>query len=232
MTTLLRIDASARRSDNPMPQHNSISRQLADTFVGAWEHNLPETGIIERDLGLAPPDFISQAWIAAVFRPESERSPTQRALLTQSDTMIDELRRADIVVLSTPMYNYGMPAALKAWFDQIVRIGETFTFDLDRGDYPLEPILSGKTLVLLTSSGEFGFAGGGMREAHNHLAPHIRTLGPYLGASQIIEIGAEYQEFGGKRHAASVREAHEDAREAAERLAREVGTIRPATVAP
>ncbi len=50
------------------------------------------------------------------------------------------------------MYNYGMPAALKAWFDQIIRINKTFTFDLARGDFPLEPIMSGKTLVLLTSS--------------------------------------------------------------------------------
>jgi FMN-dependent NADH-azoreductase len=54
------------------------------------------------------------------------------------------------------MHNYGMPAVLKAWFDQVVRIQKSFTFDLARGDRPLEPILSGKTLVALNSCGQFG----------------------------------------------------------------------------
>ena len=60
-----------------------------------------------------------------------------------------------------------MPAALKAWFDQVVRIDKTFTFDLTRGDAPLEPILVGKTLILLTSWGEFGFAAGGPNEGRD-----------------------------------------------------------------
>lgn len=81
----------------------------------------------------------------------------QQRALALSDELVDELERAEVLVLGTPMYNYGMPTALKGWVDHVIRINRTFSFDLARGDFPLRPILSGKTLVLLTSSGEFGF---------------------------------------------------------------------------
>ena len=97
------------------------------------------------------------------------------------------------------MYNYGMPAALKAWFDQVVRIGKTFTFDLARGDRPLEPMFSGKTLVLLTSWGEFGFGSGELNQGRDSLTPHVRTASRYLGVDEFHHIGIEYQEFGDRR---------------------------------
>ena len=111
------------------------------------------------------------------------------------------------------MYNYGMPSSLKAWFDQVIRINKTFSFDLARGDFPLEPILSGKTLVILTSSGEFGFDTGGVRERMNHLVPHINTCSFYLGVSgddRMHHIGIEYQEFGDERHRRSIDVAQSD----------------------
>ena len=106
------------------------------------------------------------------------------------------------------MYNYGMPAHLKAWVDQVIRVGRTFSFDLARGDWPLEPILSGKTMVLLTSCGEFGFGLGGIREGMNHLDTHLRTASRYLGVGEIHHLAIEYQEFGDERHARSVARAH------------------------
>ncbi len=106
------------------------------------------------------------------------------------------------------MYNYGMPSALKAWFDQIIRINKTFTFDLARGDEPLEPTLSGKHLVTLSSRGEFGFEPGGAREHRNHLDPHIRTCSKFLGVVEDHLIAIEYQEFGDERHKQSVEKAH------------------------
>jgi FMN-dependent NADH-azoreductase len=89
-------------------------------------------------------------------------------------------------------------------------VGKTFTFDLARGNFPIEPVLSGKTLVLLTSSGEFGFGAGGVREHMNHLSPHIKELTKYLGVDQFYEIGSEYQEFADDRHTASVEKAKRD----------------------
>lgn len=176
MKTILHIDASARKTTNSVPDYNSISKSVAATFIDQWKENSPEDKIIHRDVGVNPPDFISQDWIAAVFTPDEAKTDEQKELLSLSDTLIDELDQADIIVMSSSMYNYGMPAALKAWFDQVIRIHKTFTFDLARGDFPLEPIMSGKTLVLITSSGEFGFEIGGIREKMNHLGPHVQTV--------------------------------------------------------
>ena len=135
MNTILRIDASVRRTDNSVAAYNSISRSLADSFVAQWEEAEPEVEVILRDVGMTPPDFICNDWIASVFTPDAERTEQQKNLVSLSDTLIDELDRADVLLISTPMYNYGMPAALKAWFDQIIRINKTFTFDLGRGDF-------------------------------------------------------------------------------------------------
>lgn len=121
-----------------------------------------------------------------------------------SDELISELEAADVVVIGTPMYNYGLPAMLKAWIDQVIRIGRKFSFDLTRGDWPLAPMLFGKSLVLLTSCGEFGFAPGGIRAEWNHHDSHLRTLSSYLGATYVHHIAIEYQEFGDERHARSV----------------------------
>lgn len=218
MATLLQIDASVRENCNPTPAYNSISKSIAATFVEQWQAINTEGKIIHRDVGTNPPDFINQDWIAAAFTPNDKKTDAQKALLSLSDTLISELERADIIVMSSPMYNYGMPAALKAWFDQVIRIHRTFSFDLARGDFPLEPIMSGKTLVLITSSGEFGFGIGEIRQKMNHLGPHIQTLSHYLGVETFHEINAEYQEFNDQRHITSVSNAHKAAKELAQEL--------------
>ncbi|MCM0148762.1 NAD(P)H-dependent oxidoreductase [Photobacterium galatheae] len=207
MTTILHIDASVRRTDNHTQSYNSISKQLSAVFIDSWMSNSPKDTVIYRDVGLCPPAFISQDWIAAVFTKEAQRTAEQHALLALSDELIAEVVAADVILMSSPMYNYGMPAALKAWFDQVVRINQTFSFDLNRGDFPLEPTLSGKSLVLVTSTGEFGFEPGGIREHMNHLGPHVQVLSKYLGVEYMHEVRAEYQEFGDRRHALSVSQA-------------------------
>ncbi|TDF34921.1 FMN-dependent NADH-azoreductase [Alteromonadaceae bacterium M269] len=204
MTTLLHIDASVRTISPYNDNHNSISKGIADRFVSAWKEEKPIDEYIYRDVGLNPPAFITQDWISAVFTPYEKRTQQQKNIVALSDQLIDEVTTADLIVISSPMYNYGMPAQLKAWFDQIVRVNKTFDFDLSRGDFPLQPLLSGKTLVIITSSGEFGFGPGGIRENMNHLTPHIRTLSKYLGVETIHEIASEYQEFGDERHKSSV----------------------------
>lgn len=218
--TVLLIEASARPLNNERASHSSLSRTLAHEFIKKLDEYSPDEEIIYRDVGALPPAFISHEWIGAVFTPENKRTEQQKQLLSQSDTLIDELVRADLIVISTPMYNYGMPAALKAWFDQVVRVNKTFTFDLSRGDFPLEPTLSGKTLVLITSAGEFGFFKGGIRQEMNHLGPHIKVLSKYLGVQTFYEINSEYQEFNDTRHqnsyANALRKVHFLARELAD----------------
>ena len=200
MTNILRIDASARNT-------RSLTRNLADTFMAAFLEACPKAEIMVRDIGAAPPPFITESWIAAAFKPAEDRTKFEKQTLQPSDELIAELRAADLIVLSTPLYNYGMPAALKAWVDQVIRVGETFSFDLARGDSPIEPILSGKTLIVLTSSGEFGFDPGGVRHSSDHLIPHLQTISKYLGVETADLIRIEYQEFGDQRHEQSKNDA-------------------------
>ena len=227
MSTLLHIDSSVRAANNPNPDHDSISKGIALRFIDTWKQNRPEDEYIYRDVGVNPPDFITQDWIGAVFTPEEQRTPAQKERLALSDKLIAEVEAADIILISSPMYNYGMPAQLKAWFDQIVRINKTFDFDLSRGDFPLQPLLSGKTLIIVTSSGEFGFEKGGIREDSGHLAPHLRTLSKYLGVNTMYEITAEYQEFGDDRHRRSVANAKDRAERIASKLS--ISTQAPAS---
>ena len=214
MTTILHIDASARHK-------RSISRDLSRVFIEAWLTERPHDVLIRRDLALDPPPHVTEAWIAAAFTSPAERDPSMRETLRWSDAAITEVEGADLLVIGTPMYNYGMPSVLKAWFDQVVRVGRTFSFDLARGDWPLQPLLSGKRLVVLSARGEFGFAPGGVRHGCNHLDPHIATCARYLGvADDAIEtIAVEYQEFGDKRHHRSLADAVGRAKERAAILA-------------
>ncbi|UTV98966.1 NAD(P)H-dependent oxidoreductase [Marinomonas rhizomae] len=210
MKNILHIDSSVRRTDNSTASYNSISKSFGRCFIKTWMNKNHQDKVVYRDLGLNPPSFICQDWIAAAFTPEQNRSESQQLVLAESDRYFDEVAQADIILITAPMYNYGMPAVLKAWFDQMLRVNKTFTFDLARGDFPIEPILSGKTLVLLTSSGEFGFGFGGVREHMNHLGPHIKQLAKYLGVDRFYEIGSEYQEFADDRHAASREKAKQE----------------------
>lgn len=200
MTTLLHIDASARTT-------RSLSRELSRHFIAQWQARRPDDTVLRHDVGVNPPPLVSEAWIAAAFTAAERRTNAQREVLHVSDALIDDLERADVIVIGTPMYNYGMPAALKAWFDQVIRVNRTFSFDLARGDTPLAPTLRGKTLVVLASRGEFGFEPGGMRERMNHLETHISTCAHYLGVDEEHRIAIDYQEFGDDRHRDSVASA-------------------------
>lgn len=200
MTTILHIDASVRGE-------RSISRTLSRAFVGHWLEREPDALVLARDVGRNPPPFVTEAWVAAAFTPPETRRPDQNEELRLSDELIDELDRADVIVIGTPMYNYGMPAGLKSWFDKVIRIGQTFSFDLARGDFPLEPVMSGKTLVVLSSRGEFGFGPGGVRERMNHLETHIFTCAHYLGVKESHVIAVDYQEFDDERHRQSLADA-------------------------
>ena len=215
MTVLLRVDASARLD-------RSITRELTDRFIDSWRTSEPNVQVVPRDVGRQPPSIVSEASIRAAFTPPEQRTPAMNDMLAESETLIDEVRRADVLVLGAPLYNYGLPASLKAWIDQIVRPGETFSFDLQRGDFPIQSTLSGKSLVVLSSRGEFGFEPGGVRDGWNHMNPHLRTVATRLlgiAAKDIYEIASEYQEFDDNRHQRSREQALHDAAELGSRLA-------------
>ena len=216
MTTLLQIDASARVT-------RSLSRGLTTAFAEHWQKAHPNDTWFKRDVGLNPPSAISEDWIAAAFTPIEQRIPEQVAALQESDQLLAELESADVIVIGTPMYNYGMPSALKAWIDQVIRIGRTFSFDLARGEQPIEPIQTGKILVILTASGEGGFESGGLHAAQNHLDTAIITASRLLGVSEHHVIRIEYQEFGDDRHQQSKAAAYAAIPRLVEQLSQKLG---------
>ncbi|MDO6525082.1 NAD(P)H-dependent oxidoreductase [Motilimonas sp. 1_MG-2023] len=218
MKNILYVSASVRKFHPTQLHHVSISRMLGDTFIDEFKRQYNQVEVTHRDLSLTPPMFIDEAFIAAAFA-KGELSEQQRTVLAQSDRLIDEVSKADIIMISSPMYNYGMPAVLKAWFDLVIRVDKTFSFDLGRGDQPLAPILSGKQVVLLASWGEFDFKKGEAKSEFNHLSRHIEQLSPYLGADAFYEIASEYQEFNDDRHRASKQQALVAVQKLAETLA-------------
>ncbi|KJK21600.1 NAD(P)H dehydrogenase [Burkholderiaceae bacterium 16] len=207
MTHLLHIDASARPGRSGADPHGSHTRRLSHRFVRGWQTARPTDTVTYRDVGRQSPAPVSGDWIRSAFTPPARREPWMDALLAESDRLIEEIEHADVVVIGVPMYNFGMPAQLKAYIDNIVRVGKTFGFDREREGEPYWPMLAGggKQLVLLTSRGDYGYADRLARL--DHATPGVRAAFSYIGIDDALEVAIEYDEFGGDRLAASVARA-------------------------
>lgn len=209
MTTLLHIDASARSGRSGTDPHGSHSRRLTDRFVRQWLAAQPDSEVLYRDVGQQPPAPVSAEWIHAAFTPEAQREPWMHEALRQSDELVDELMRADVIVAGVPMYNFGPPAQFKAYIDNIVRVGRTFGFDRSRAGDPYWPLLadSGKRLIILSSRGDYGYDAGGRVSERNHVEPAVRSAFGYIGITDSHSIAVEYDEFADERLAESIRQA-------------------------
>ncbi|NYZ61789.1 FMN-dependent NADH-azoreductase [Luteimonas deserti] len=205
MTTLLHIDASARPGLAGAAAHGSHSRALSARFVERWLRAAPDTTVLRRDIGLAPPAHVDHAWIAAAFAAPSDATGAMRARLAESDRLIDELFAADVVVIGTALYNFGMPSTLKAWVDNIIRVGRTVDIDPSRAD-PYTPLLADRprTAVVLAARGGHDQDPGGACAHMNHLEAHLRVALDFIGLRDMRSIAVEHQEAGGARLAASV----------------------------
>ncbi|MGH6866858.1 MAG: FMN-dependent NADH-azoreductase [Methyloceanibacter sp.] len=168
MPTLLHIDASARE--------NSHTRRLGRLFIERWKALRPEDLIVARHVGQAPPSPVTKSWIASAFTKPERRTPGMRMALAESDALIEELERAEVIVADVPMYNFGIPSAMKAYIDNIVRVGRTFGFDRSKPGDPYWPMLSGKRLVILSARGDYGYAAG-ERMGHLNYVDRLHRLG-------------------------------------------------------
>ncbi|CAM0555920.1 NAD(P)H-dependent oxidoreductase [Vreelandella titanicae] len=206
MTHILHIDASARPGIAGTDNHGSHSRHLTYQFVSQWQSGRPQDTVTYRDIGQNPPSIISHDWIASAFAPEERRESWMKNALTESDQLIDELIAADIVVIGTPLYNFGMPAALKAWVDQVVRPGRTVEFDDTNPIDPYIPKLTDRKrhAVVLTARGGVNMAPGEEMAHMNHLEPHLATALAFIGITRVHYIAIEGQEVGGEVLAKSV----------------------------
>jgi FMN-dependent NADH-azoreductase len=213
MTTLLHIDASARLT-------RSHTRTLSKRFVEAWLAQRPGDRVIVRDVGAQAPTPVSHDWIAAAFTQPEQRSAAMHKVLQESDALVDELESADIIVAGVPMYNFGMPAPMKAYIDNIVRVGRTFGFDRSRSGEPYWPLLKGKRLVTLSARGDYGYEPGQRIAQMNHVEPHLRTAFGYIGITEVQSLAVEYDEFADER----VRQSLQQAGNAAEGLAIQIAS--------
>ncbi|WP_294226404.1 NAD(P)H-dependent oxidoreductase [uncultured Shimia sp.] len=152
--TVLHIDSSARFTD-------SASRSASAALV---EKQNP-THVIRRDLSETTLPFLNEGFAQATFTPPEARTEDQKAALETSDTLVAELQAADTIVIGAPIYNFSIPASLKAWIDQIARVGVTFAYS-DTGP---KGLLEGKKVVITLASGgteigsDIDFASGYLR---------------------------------------------------------------------
>lgn len=228
MTTILHLDSSARPGLSGHDVHGSHTRRLSARFVQRWLQQQPDTRVIYRDVGQNPPPPVSAQWVQAAFIPPERRDAEQQAVLGLSDTLVDELMAADLIVAGVPMYNFGPPAQFKAWIDNIVRVGRTFGFDRSREGDPYWPLLAhmNKRFVLLSSRGDFGYEGGKM-QGKNHVEASVFTAMEYIGITTTCCIAVEYDEFGDERLESSLAHAERATDDLVDRLLAQItGTSR------
>ncbi len=158
------------------------SSRLARTFVQAWKLRHPEDNVIVRDLANDPIPHLTAARFGAFNTPAEKRTPEQQAFVAESDALIEELKRADVLVLGLPMYNFGIPSTLKAWFDHIARAGVTFRYTATGP----EGLLPGKKAFVLAARG--GYYQGTARDSQSG---HVKTFFGLLGINDVEFIYAE-----------------------------------------
>ena len=193
---LLHIDSSARPGRAGEHAHGSQTRRLTHRFVSRWRAARPGDLVSYRDVGAAPPQPVTHAWIGAAFTPAAEHAPWMQGALDESDLLVDELLRADLLVIGAPLYNFGPPAPLKAWIDNVVRAGRTVAIDPSRPEDPYRPLLADRprTAIVLSARGGYGYGAGEPMAGMNHLEPSLRTALGFIGITDVREAVIEHEE--------------------------------------
>ncbi|MEM9371857.1 MAG: NAD(P)H-dependent oxidoreductase [Pseudomonadota bacterium] len=173
MTKILKIDGSMRLA-------GSVTRDLADKVVARLKSIDPAAEITTRDLTDDIPQ-IDETWIGANFTDRSDRTESQVDALALSERLIAELRAADTLVLAVPMYNFGVPAAVKAWIDQITRARETFRYT-ENGAVGL---LTDRRAIIVTATGGTEVDG-----PMDFAIPYLRHLLGFIGIEDVTVVAA------------------------------------------
>ena len=173
INNILRIDASARYAD-------SVTRSLTDEIINQLASSGP-ISVIVRDVAQGLP-FVDEAWVGANFTPPENRSEKQRAILAESDALVEELQSADTLIIGLPIYNFGIPASLKAWIDMIARARLTFKYT-ENGPVGL---LTGKKAIIAIASG-----GINVDSDIDFATPYIRHALAFIGIHDVTVIASD-----------------------------------------
>ena len=168
--TVLNIQASARHD-------GSVTRQLSDKILT----KIAADQTITRDLATGLP-LLDAAWLAANFTLTDDRTDVQRETLALSDSLITEIKQADTIVIGSPVYNFSVPAVLKAWIDQIARVGVTFKYTPD-GPVGL---LSGKRAIIVIASG-----GTPVGSDIDYASGYLKHIMGFIGITDVTIIAAD-----------------------------------------
>ena len=171
-STVLRIDSSARHEA-------SVSRDLTSRVI----ERLDPSRVIVRDLAETPLPQVTDTWITAGRNtPADERTEAQREETAQSDALIEELRAADVIVIGVPMYNFTVPASLKAWIDLVARPRVTFRYSEDGP----EGLLKGKRAILAVASG-----GTEVSSDLDFATPYLRHVLGFIGIEDVQIVASD-----------------------------------------
>ncbi|MEO7827124.1 MAG: NAD(P)H-dependent oxidoreductase [Allosphingosinicella sp.] len=204
MTNVLIIDSAATGQA-------SVSRRLTAELEVILRGRGP-VRIVHRDVGSNPVPHLSAETTAAIRGAEAETEAARDAVAL-SDELIAELKSADLIVIGSPMYNFGMPSTLKAWFDHVLRAGITFRYS-EAGP---EGLVKGKKAIIVESRA--GLYSSGPSAPMDSQEPHLRTLLSFMGVDDVTFVRAEKLAFGPDSAAASIAEAIDQLRSlAAEEL--------------
>jgi FMN-dependent NADH-azoreductase len=201
MKTLLQLNTSLFSTQGQ-------SSRLADAFVAEWQAFNPQGAVIARDLATdTVPHLTAERFQAFLAKPES-RTLAQQKIVNESDALIDELQRADTIVLGLPMYNFGIPSTLKAYFDHIARAGVTFRYT-EKGP---EGLLKGKKAYVFATRG--GLYAGTPLDTQT---AYVRDFLRFLGIVDVEFIYAEGLAMGDAKRDVALAEAQAAIRAIAER---------------
>jgi FMN-dependent NADH-azoreductase len=201
MTKVLVIDSAATG-------HQSVSHKLTDGLVAELQARHPGAEIVRRDIGAEPIPHLTAATVSAIRTGEADTLAAAEALAL-SDRLIEELREADLIVIGAPMYNFGIPSTLKAWFDHVLRARVTFRYT-DSGP---EGLMTGRRAIVVESRA--GLYSEGPMAAMDSQEPHLRTLLGFMGITDVTFVRAEKLAFGPEAAEASLADASEQLHELA-----------------
>ena len=170
MPSLLAIETSPRGD-------HSVSRQLTAKFIENWKADHAGGNVVVRDLLKTRLSFVDLPWIAGAYTPAEQHSPEMKEALRISDELIAELKAADHIVIGTSMYNFSIPAVLKAYIDQIVRLNVTFTSSY-------EGLVKGKKVTAILASGGV-YAPGSQTEAYNVAGSYLKQILGFIGITDV-----------------------------------------------
>lgn len=171
---VLRIDASARVD-------GSVTRQLADRLLAELAARAGGVSVTRRDVAQGLP-FVDADWVAANLTDPDARDAAQRETLAGSDALVEEAQAADVWVIATPIYNFGVPASLKAWVDQIARARLTFRYT-EQGP---QGLLQNKKVYILVATG-----GTQVGSEIDFATPWLRFVLGFLGITDVEVIAAD-----------------------------------------